>query len=184
MSDTPAWKQRLEELEQYVENLSKTKPPAWAVERAKEIAESIFAEWQASCARHPEGYPSPMGLIVERHIAAALTIPDGHVRLPSGKDVPYIPDEAKKNALMYSRRIVDRIREFLGDIEFENDLHKCDFSLRGGVPTSMENLHAAGLNITDGADPAEYVAHIRGRCYDNCSLCAAEAALAAKGGGE
>lgn len=90
MSDTPAWKQRLEELEQYVENLSKTKPPAWAVERAKEIAESIFAEWQASCARHPEGYPSPMGLIVERHIAAALTIPDGHVRLPSGEVVKTI----------------------------------------------------------------------------------------------
>ena len=55
-------------------------------ERAREIAEAIFAEWQASCARYPEGYPSPMGPIVERHIAAALTIPHGHVRDEHGVD--------------------------------------------------------------------------------------------------
>lgn len=42
-------------------------------ERAKEIADAIFAEWQASCARYPEGYPSPLGPIVIRHIASALT---------------------------------------------------------------------------------------------------------------
>lgn len=55
-------------------------------ERAREIAEAIFTEWQASCARYPEGYPSPMGPIVERHITAALTIPPGHVRDEHGVD--------------------------------------------------------------------------------------------------
>ncbi len=55
-------------------------------ERAREIAEAIFTEWQASCSRYPEGYPSPMGPIVERHIAAALTIPPGHVRDEHGVD--------------------------------------------------------------------------------------------------
>lgn len=56
-------------------------------ERAREIAEAIFTEWQASCARYPEGYPSPMGPIVERHITAALTIPPGHVRLSDGTEM-------------------------------------------------------------------------------------------------
>lgn len=41
---------------------------------AKEITEAIFAEWQASCARYPEGYPSPLGPIVERHIQPLIEL--------------------------------------------------------------------------------------------------------------
>jgi len=93
--------------------MSDTKPPAWAVERAREILALIDvepSEWCPDCDGQGEiddgkcgrcgrygcrtktcpscngGKMKPIDRV--GIISSALTVPEGHVRLPSGEDVP------------------------------------------------------------------------------------------------
>jgi len=78
--------------------------PAWAVERAREIASDIFTRGDGvkgkhlrlydhadSDGRYMSGWGEEMlADLICAKLASALTVPDGHVRLPSGEVVKTI----------------------------------------------------------------------------------------------
>lgn len=115
--------------------MSETNPPAWAVERAREIMEVLRA-----MAFNRSDASSHYVEEATNAIAAALTVPDGHVRLPSGdQSLPWKVIHVASNEVVASFKWGDVAQTYIkrgieigGWHEHELRLHQAAESARSG----------------------------------------------------